>query len=85
MDVEVRGGLRPRASTRPAGSSSSRRDPRRLATGEVGGGRRWTARRRLDDSERAELHAAIMAAEAELDAGQAITEDELWVRLRAAR
>jgi hypothetical protein len=39
----------------------------------------------LDDSERAELHTAIMAAEAELDAGQAITEDELWVRLRAAR
>jgi hypothetical protein len=39
----------------------------------------------LDDSERAELHTAIMAAEAELDAGQAITEDDLWVRLRAAR
>jgi hypothetical protein len=39
----------------------------------------------LDDSERAELHNAILAAEAELDAGQAITEDDLWVRLRAIR
>ena len=39
----------------------------------------------LDDSERAELHDAILAAEAELDAGQAITEDDLWVRLRAIR
>jgi len=37
----------------------------------------------LDDRERAELHAAIMAAEAELDAGQAVTEDDLWARLRA--
>jgi hypothetical protein len=39
----------------------------------------------LDDRERAELHAAIMAAEAELDAGQAVTEDDLWARLRAVR
>lgn len=39
----------------------------------------------LDDSERAELHDAILAAEAELDAGQAITADDLWVRLRAIR
>jgi hypothetical protein len=39
----------------------------------------------LDDRERAELHDAILAAEAELDAGQAITEDDLWVRLRAIR
>jgi hypothetical protein len=39
----------------------------------------------LDDSERAELHDAILAAEAELDSGQAITEDDLWVRLRAIR
>ncbi len=37
----------------------------------------------LDDAERAELHAAIVAAEAELDAGQAVSEDELWARLRA--
>jgi len=39
----------------------------------------------LDDSERAELHDAILAAEAELDAGQAITEEDLWVRLGAVR
>ena len=37
----------------------------------------------LDDEERAALHAAIEASEAELDAGQAVTEDELWARLRA--
>jgi hypothetical protein len=37
----------------------------------------------LDDDERAELHAAILAAEQELDAGQAVSEDELWARLRA--
>lgn len=37
----------------------------------------------LDDAERAELHAAIVAAEAELDAGQTVSEDELWARLRA--
>jgi hypothetical protein len=39
----------------------------------------------LDDRERAELHNAILAAEAELDAGQVITEEDLWVRLRAVR
>jgi len=39
----------------------------------------------LDDRERAELHAAILAAEAELDAGQVVTEDDLWTRLRAVR
>lgn len=39
----------------------------------------------LDDRERAELHAAIIAAEAELDAGQVVTEDDLWARLRAVR
>jgi hypothetical protein len=39
----------------------------------------------LDDRERAELHAAIIAAEAELDAGQAVTEDDLWARLRPVR
>lgn len=38
----------------------------------------------LDDRERAELHAALLAAEAELDAGQAVTEDDFWARLRAA-
>ena len=39
----------------------------------------------LDDHERADLHAAIIEAEAELDAGQAVTEDDLWSRLRAVR
>jgi hypothetical protein len=39
----------------------------------------------LNDQERAELHTAILAAEAELDAGQAATEEDLWVRLGAAR
>jgi hypothetical protein len=37
----------------------------------------------LDDGDRAELHAAIVASEAELDAGQVIGEDEFWARLRA--
>ncbi len=36
----------------------------------------------LDDKERAELHAALLAAEAELDAGQAVSEADLWARLR---
>jgi uncharacterized lipoprotein YbaY len=39
----------------------------------------------LDDHERADLHAAIIAAEAELDAGQVVTEADLWARLRAVR
>jgi hypothetical protein len=39
----------------------------------------------LDDQERAALHAAILAAEAELDAGQVATEEDLWARLRAVR
>jgi hypothetical protein len=39
----------------------------------------------LDEGERAKLHAAILAAEAELDAGQAVGEAELWSRLRAVR
>ncbi len=37
----------------------------------------------LDDAERAKLHAAIVASEAELDAGQGVSEEELWARLRA--
>ena len=37
----------------------------------------------LDDQERAALHASIEAAEGELDAGQSVTEQELWARLRA--
>jgi hypothetical protein len=37
----------------------------------------------LDERERAELHACILAAEAELDAGQGLSEDDLWTRLRA--
>jgi hypothetical protein len=39
----------------------------------------------LDDGERAELHAAIKASESEIDAGQVVTEEELWTRLRAIR
>ena len=39
----------------------------------------------LDDAERAELHAAILAAEKELDAGQVASEEELWARLRAIK
>jgi hypothetical protein len=37
----------------------------------------------LDEHERQELDAAIAAAERELDAGQAVTEDQLWARLRS--
>ena len=37
----------------------------------------------LDEDERRELDAAIAAAERELDAGHAVTEDQLWARLRA--
>lgn len=36
----------------------------------------------LDDSERAKLHAAILAGEGELDAGQIVSEGELRSRLR---
>jgi hypothetical protein len=36
----------------------------------------------LDDEERAALHAAIVEAEEELDAGKSVTEDQLWTRLR---
>ena len=39
----------------------------------------------LDDKERAELHAALLAAEAELDAGQAVSEADLWKPLRTAK
>ena len=39
----------------------------------------------LDDGERAKLHAAIQAGEDELDAGQAVGEDELRARLRVIR
>jgi hypothetical protein len=39
----------------------------------------------LDDHDRAELHAAIDAGEAELDAGLGLSEQELWTRLRASR
>jgi hypothetical protein len=37
----------------------------------------------LDDDERAALHAAIAEAEGELDAGEVVSEEELWARLRA--
>jgi len=39
----------------------------------------------LDDAERVELHAAILAAEQELDAGQGVSEEDLWARLRAIK
>ena len=39
----------------------------------------------LDDKERAELHAALLAAEAELDAGQAVSEADFWARLRITK
>jgi hypothetical protein len=39
----------------------------------------------LDDKERAELHAALLAAEAELDAGQVANEADLWARVRTAK
>jgi hypothetical protein len=38
----------------------------------------------LSDDERAELHAAIIAAERECDEGHALTEEEFWTRLRKA-
>lgn len=37
----------------------------------------------LDEHERHELDLAIAFAERELDAGQAVSEDQLWARLRA--
>jgi hypothetical protein len=37
----------------------------------------------LDDEDRAALATAIEGAEKELDAGQVVTEEELWARLRA--
>lgn len=36
----------------------------------------------LDDTDRVELHAAIMAGEADLDAVRVVSEEDLWVRLR---
>jgi len=39
----------------------------------------------LDATERAELHTAILAAEQDLDAGRAVSEEELWARLRAIK
>ncbi len=37
----------------------------------------------LDEEERAELHASIEEAERELAAGQVVSEEQLWARLRA--
>lgn len=37
----------------------------------------------LDDEERAALHASIEEAERELAAGQVVSEEQLWARLRA--
>lgn len=39
----------------------------------------------LDYQERAKLDAAITAAEAELDEGLVVSEEDLWLRLRAIR
>jgi hypothetical protein len=39
----------------------------------------------LDDAERARLDAALDEAEREFEAGEVVTEDELWARLRALR
>jgi hypothetical protein len=39
----------------------------------------------LDDQERAKLDAAIMAAEAELDEGLGLSEEDLWLRLRSIK
>jgi hypothetical protein len=39
----------------------------------------------LDDAERARLDAALDEAEREFEAGEIVTEDELWARLRALR
>jgi hypothetical protein len=39
----------------------------------------------LDDAERAKLEEALGASEAEFDAGQGISEEEFWARLRASR
>lgn len=38
----------------------------------------------LDDPERAELNAALAEAEAELDAGQVVSEEDFWASFRAA-
>ena len=37
----------------------------------------------LDAQEREALHAAMDEAEQQLDAGQSLSEDELWNRLKA--
>lgn len=37
----------------------------------------------LDDEERAELHAALDKAEEDIKAGQVVSEEEMWARLRA--
>lgn len=39
----------------------------------------------LDDAERARLDDALEEAEREFDAGEVVSEDELWARLRALR
>lgn len=37
----------------------------------------------LDDEERAKLDAALAEAEAEFEAGEVVSEEELWATLRA--
>jgi hypothetical protein len=39
----------------------------------------------LDDAERAKLEEALEASEAEFEAGQGLTEEEFWAKLRAKR
>jgi hypothetical protein len=39
----------------------------------------------LDDAERAALHEALDEAEADIDAGRVVTEEEVWARLRAIK
>ena len=37
----------------------------------------------LDEEERAALHQALDEAEADIDAGRAVSEEEMWAKLRA--
>jgi hypothetical protein len=39
----------------------------------------------LDDEERAELHAALDEAEADIAAGRVVSEEEVWATLRATK
>jgi hypothetical protein len=39
----------------------------------------------FDDEERAALHEALDEAEADIDAGRVVTEEEVWATLRAIK